>query len=115
MSTPARVHIAARRRGGRVAACGARAAGREPEVGFLSDCSRIDGFWHIRWARRGAPVNTFLKTILVLMLAIAAFNLGRYSVEFSGSGAAWTAVGSSLVIVAASLFALLRDFWKSNA
>jgi hypothetical protein len=60
-------------------------------------------------------VNMALKIILVLMVAIAAFNLGRYSVEFSGSWAAWTAVVSSLVIVAASLFVLLRDFWKSNA
>jgi hypothetical protein len=56
-----------------------------------------------------------LKTILVLMLAIAAFNLGRYSVEFSGSTAAWTAVVCSLVILAVSLFALIRDFWKFNA
>jgi hypothetical protein len=29
------------------------------------------------------PVNMPLKTILVLVVAIATFNLGRYSVEFS--------------------------------
>jgi hypothetical protein len=54
-----------------------------------------------------------LKTILVLMVAIATFNLGRYSVEFSGSAAAWAAVVSCLVILAISLFALI--FWRPNA
>ena len=58
-------------------------------------------------------MNMPLKTILVLMLAIAAFNLGRYSVEFSGSTAAWIAVACGLVVAAVSLFALIRDFWKS--
>jgi hypothetical protein len=38
------------------------------------------------------------------MVAIATFNLGRYSVEFSGSVAAWAAVVSCLVILAVSLF-----------
>jgi hypothetical protein len=49
------------------------------------------------------------------MLAIATFNLGRYSMEFSGSTAAWTAVVCGLVVAAVSLFALIRDFWKPNA
>jgi len=52
-------------------------------------------------------MNMFLRTILVLMLAIATFNLGRYSVEFSGSTAAWTAVVCGLVVAAVSL---LRSF-----
>jgi hypothetical protein len=54
-----------------------------------------------------------LKTVLVLMVAIATFNLGRYSVEFSGSAAAWAAVISCLVILAISLFALI--FWRPTA
>jgi hypothetical protein len=58
-------------------------------------------------------MNMPLKTILVLMVAIATFNLGRYSVEFSGSAAAWAAVVSCLVILAISLFALM--FWRPNA
>jgi uncharacterized membrane protein len=58
-------------------------------------------------------MNVPLKAILVLMVAIATFNLGRYSVEFSGSAAAWTAVVSCLVILAISLFALL--YWRPNA
>jgi hypothetical protein len=58
-------------------------------------------------------MNMPLKAILVLMVAIATFNLGRYSVEFSGSAAAWAAVISCLVILAISLFALI--FWRPTA
>jgi hypothetical protein len=58
-------------------------------------------------------MNMLLKTILVLMVAIATFNLGRYSVEFSGSAAAWAAVIGCLVILAISLFALI--FWRPTA
>jgi hypothetical protein len=60
-------------------------------------------------------MNIFVKTILVSMVAIATFNLGRYSVEFSGSAAAWTAVVSCLVILAISLFALIHEFRRPNA
>jgi hypothetical protein len=58
-------------------------------------------------------MNIPLKTILVLMAAIATFGLGWYSVEFSGSAAAWAAVVSCFVILAISLFALI--FWRPNA
>jgi hypothetical protein len=58
-------------------------------------------------------MNMLLKAILVLMLGIASFTLGRYSVEFSGSAAAWAAVVSCFVILAISLFALI--FWRPNA
>jgi hypothetical protein len=54
-----------------------------------------------------------LRTILVLMAAIATFGLGWYSVEFTGSAAAWAAVVSCFVILAISLFALI--FWRPNA
>jgi hypothetical protein len=56
-----------------------------------------------------------LKTILVLVVAIVAFNLGRYSVEFSGSVTAWIAVVAGLVALVLSLFVLIREFWKSDA
>ncbi len=52
-------------------------------------------------------MTVLLKTILVLMAAIATFGLGWYSVQFSGSAAAWAAVVSCLVILAISLFALM--------
>jgi hypothetical protein len=68
----------------------------------------------VRRVRRAPPfMNIPLKTSLVLMVAIATFNLGRYSVEFSGSAAAWAAVVSCLVILAVSVFALI--FWRPNA
>jgi len=53
------------------------------------------------------------KTVPRFVGAIATFNLGRYSVEFSGSAAAWAAVVSCLVILAISLFALM--FGDQNA
>jgi hypothetical protein len=56
-----------------------------------------------------------LKTILVLVVAIVAFNLGRYSVEFSGSVTARIAVVAGLVALVLSLFVLIREFWKSDA
>jgi hypothetical protein len=40
-------------------------------------------------------MNIPLKTILVLMVGIASFILGRYSVEFSGSAASWAALIST--------------------
>jgi hypothetical protein len=58
-------------------------------------------------------MNMPLKTILVFMVGIASFNLGRYSVEFSGSAASWAAAISCLVILAISVLALL--FWAPDA
>jgi hypothetical protein len=58
-------------------------------------------------------MTVLLRTILVLMAAIATFGLGWYSVEFTGSAAAWAAVVSCFVILAISLFALI--FWSPNA
>jgi hypothetical protein len=39
----------------------------------------------------------------VLLVAIAAFNLGRYSVEFSGSTLAWIGVACWLIVLAGSV------------
>jgi hypothetical protein len=58
-------------------------------------------------------MTVLLRTMLVLMAAIATFGLGWYSVEFTGSAAAWAAVVSCFVILAISLFALI--FWRPNA
>ena len=53
-----------------------------------------------------------LKTIPVLLVAAVAFNLGRYSVEFNGSNAAWIAVVACAVALAVSLIALIMEFRK---
>jgi hypothetical protein len=50
------------------------------------------------------------KTISILLVAVAAFNLGRYSVEFSGRTAAWIAVVCSLIVLAVGLVALISGF-----
>ena len=44
-----------------------------------------------------------MRAIWVFMLAISAFNLGRYSVEFSGRLAAWlTIIGGTMALVASA-------------
>jgi hypothetical protein len=43
----------------------------------------------------------------VFVIAIAAFNLGRYSVQFSGDSLAWAAVVLSLIVVVAGVVALI--------
>ena len=57
----------------------------------------------------------YLRTLFVLLIGVSAFNLGRYSVEFSGSTAAWVALIGNLVALAAALAALGYDFWGTNA
>ncbi len=47
----------------------------------------------------------FLSQIFIL--ALAAFNLGRYSIQFSGDTLAWISVVCSLAVVAASLVAII--------
>ena len=48
----------------------------------------------------------FLRTALVLVIGATAFNLGRYSVEFSGSVAAWVALICNLIALPAAIAAL---------
>jgi len=55
-------------------------------------------------------VNIFPKAALIFLVAVSAFNLGRYSVEFSGSTAGWVALVLSVLGLAVCAFALLfRD------
>jgi hypothetical protein len=60
-----------------------------------------------------------LKAAMVLILAVSTFNLGRYSVEFSGSGMAWISLICSVIVLAIAAYALVaasvgRDNAKSN-
>ena len=57
----------------------------------------------------------FLRTALVLLIGATAFNLGRFSVEFSGSTAAWVALICNLIALAGALGALAYDFWGTSA
>jgi hypothetical protein len=63
----------------------------------------------------GAVMKMGFLLTQVLMLAIAAFNLGRYSVEFSGDTLAWTGLVCWLIVVPASLVALISRFMRSDA
>jgi len=56
-----------------------------------------------------------LKIFLAAAAALTAFNLGRYSVEFSGSVTAWVAVIGCVVALAASLYWLIFDPLKPDA
>jgi hypothetical protein len=45
------------------------------------------------------------------MVVVLAFNLGQYSVQFSGSAFAWIALVLNLIGLPALLFLLIRDYW----
>ena len=51
----------------------------------------------------------FLRTALVLVIGATAFNLGRYSVEFSGSAAAWVALICNLIALPVAIAALATN------
>jgi hypothetical protein len=44
------------------------------------------------------------------MLALAAFNLGRYSEHFSGSGWAWSALVLNVLILCSLLFLIISEY-----
>jgi hypothetical protein len=54
------------------------------------------------------------KTFQLFFIVWASFTLGMYSVEFSGSVWAWTAVVCSVVVGILALFLIIRDFWKPD-
>jgi hypothetical protein len=68
----------------------------------------------------GRPINwRLIRVGLFLIVMINAFNLGRISVEFSGSGSDWTLVILSIVVMITSLIGLaaaelVRDTPKGN-
>jgi uncharacterized membrane protein len=53
------------------------------------------------------------KPIHIFLLALAAFNLGRYSEHFSGSGWAWSALILNVFILCSVLFLIISDYRKS--
>jgi hypothetical protein len=60
-----------------------------------------------------------LRTCLLIAVMINTFNLGRMSVEFSGSGSDWTVLILSIVTLVGSLIGLaagelVRDRPKGN-
>ena len=55
-----------------------------------------------------------LKTNTVLLVALSAFALGGYSVEFSGRTLAWVAVVGWLVVLVLGLGSLISGFWRAE-
>jgi hypothetical protein len=49
----------------------------------------------------------YLKAALVLIAVTSAFNLGRYSVAFSGRTAAWISLVCGIVALAAAVLTLI--------
>jgi hypothetical protein len=60
-------------------------------------------------------MNSAPRISLLLLVAISAFNLGRYSVEFSGSGWAWAAVILGVLVLLTGVSTLIYEFRKSDA
>ena len=48
-----------------------------------------------------------LKLAMIFIIFGSAFNLGRYSVQFSGRSAAWVSVVCSIVAIIAATVSLL--------
>ena len=55
-----------------------------------------------------------LKVAMIFLAVISAFNLGRASIEFSGSGAAWTSLVLGLMVLAISLITVISDTVRSK-
>jgi uncharacterized membrane protein len=53
------------------------------------------------------------KPIYILLVALSAFNLGRYSEHFSGSGWAWLALMGNVLLLCWLLFSLISDYRKN--
>jgi hypothetical protein len=53
-----------------------------------------------------------LRTLNIFWVAYSMFILGQFSERFSGSGAAWTAILCACIVLAISLFILMRDVWS---
>jgi len=54
------------------------------------------------------------KPIYILLVALSAFNLGRYSEHFSGSGWAWLALVGNVLLLLWLLFSLVSDYRKTR-
>jgi uncharacterized membrane protein YczE len=62
------------------------------------------------------PINwPLVRTCFLIVVLTTAFNLGRSSVEFSGTGWGWASLGFGIVALAASLIGLIVDFWRAPA
>ena len=54
------------------------------------------------------------KPIYILLVALSAFNLGRYSEHFSGSAWAWLSLILNVLILCGLLFLMISDYRKNR-
>jgi hypothetical protein len=52
-------------------------------------------------------MGLYFKAAMIFLVAVSAFNLGRYTVTFSGSAPGWTAVILFIAVLGISVFVLL--------
>jgi hypothetical protein len=55
------------------------------------------------------------RPIYIVMMALAAFNLGRYSEHFSSSGWAWLALACNVFILCWVLFSIISTYRNDRA
>jgi uncharacterized membrane protein len=55
------------------------------------------------------------KPIYILLVALSAFNLGRYSEHFSGSRWAWLALVGNVLLLCWLLFSMISEYRKNRA
>lgn len=60
-------------------------------------------------------MRSVVKAAAIVCIASSAFRLGIYSVSFSGTALAWTALVSSIVALVAFSVVLFREPWKTWA
>jgi hypothetical protein len=49
-------------------------------------------------------MTIYLRAVLIFLAVVSGFNLGRYSVDFSGSATGWVALICSIVVLAMCVY-----------
>ena len=54
------------------------------------------------------------RSVWVFLLAVVSFTLGEYSEKASFTAWGWAAIIFSIMVFAAVVFLLMRDFWSTD-
>jgi hypothetical protein len=54
------------------------------------------------------------RSVYVFLLAVSTFNLGQYSEKASITGWGTASIVCSIIVLAAVVFLLMRDFWGAD-
>jgi hypothetical protein len=61
------------------------------------------------WINWEGRMNFYSKAAMIFLVAVSAFNLGRYSVAFSGRATGWVAVILFIAALAVCSYVLLYE------